>query len=549
TWAEDLAAREVRRYIYLRTGRVFPIKSAPSASANAWTIMVATKGSALLAGFQDDAVALAVRSLKSQSYLLRTRPGRAQPGQLARSASTGQTLLLVGGDDTGTLYAAYRFAEQLGVRFYLDGDVIPDQQAEWIFPQLDIRESPLFNLRGIQPFHDFPEGPDWWNRDDYLAIVGQLPRLRMNFFGLHTYPEERPNAEPTVWIGFPNDVGRNGDVQFGYPSSYQNTLRGNWGYTAQKTGAFVFGADQLFERDAFGPEALGEWLPQPATPDACNEVFNRTAATLADTFSFAHRLGVKTCVGTETPLVLPKAVQARARALGKDPADEATVRELYEGIFRRAAAAYPLDYYWFWTPEGWTWSGVKPEEIEATTNDLFSAIAAWKAAHPPFALAMCGWVLGPPQDRAMFDKLLPKDIAVSCINRQVGYTPVDAGFNEVTNRSKWAIPWMEDDPALSSPQLWVGRMRRDAADALRYGCNGLMGIHWRTRILGPNVSALAQAAWTQHPWAEPYKPIETFAETKDFYSDWARHHFGEEAGAQAGRIFEKMDCHLPIPSV
>ena len=54
---------------------------------------------------------------------------------------------------------------------------------------------------------------------------------------------------------------------------------------------------------------------------------------------------------------------------------------------------------------------------------------------------------------------------------------------------------MEDDPGLTMPQLWAGRMRRDAADSLAYGCTGLMGIHWRTRILGPNVSALAQAAW------------------------------------------------------
>ena len=30
-----------------------------------------------------------------------------------------------------------------------------------------------------------------------------------------------------------------------------------------------------------------------------------------------------------------------------------------------------------------------------------------------------------------------------------------------------------------------------------------MGIHWRTRILGPNVSALAKAAWEQGEWANP----------------------------------------------
>jgi hypothetical protein len=25
---------------------------------------------------------------------------------------------------------------------------------------------PLFEIRGIQPFHDFQEGPDSWNQDD-----------------------------------------------------------------------------------------------------------------------------------------------------------------------------------------------------------------------------------------------------------------------------------------------------------------------------------------------------------------------------------------------
>ena len=41
------------------------------------------------------------------------------------------------------------------------------------------------------------------------------------------------------------------------------------------------------------------------------------------------------------------------------------------------------------------------------------------------------------------------------------------------------------------------RMRYDAADAKRLGCTGLLGIHWRTKIMSPNVAALADAAWDQ----------------------------------------------------
>ena len=501
SWAEQLAAREVRRYLYLRTGQLFPIVLQGSPFLPAGDVIFVTRKdrAAVRAVAARASLVGLVEGLVAQGYWLKTLPN-------ADSTTPGAQLLLVtGGDDAGTLYAAYRLAERLGVRFYLHGDVVPDEPMAWEVPALDERCAPLFALRGIQPFHDFPEGPDWWNRDDYLAIIGQLPKLRMNFIGLHTYPEDRPNAEPTVWIGLPSDIGAGGGVKFSYPSSYQNTYRGNWGYARMKTSDYVCGSGALFERDDFGAEVMAGFMPAPGAAGG-NEVFDRTAAMLRNAFAFARQLGVKTCVGTETPLVVPKPVQERLKARGRKPADPAAIQELYEGIFQRATQAYPLDYYWFWTPEGWTWEAVKPEQIAETTNDLAAAIAAHRKVRPAFGLATCGWVLGPQQDRALFDKVLPKDVPVSCINRQVGYTPVDAGFAEVRGRSKWAIPWLEDDPALSSPQLWVGRMRRDAADALRYGCDGLMGIHWRTRVLSPNISALAQAAWDQSAWLSTYKP-------------------------------------------
>ena len=58
---------------------------------------------------------------------------------------------------------------------------------------------PLFGVRGIQPFHDFQEGPDWWDQGDYLTYVSQLAKLRMNFIGLHCYPEGGVGPEP--WSG------------------------------------------------------------------------------------------------------------------------------------------------------------------------------------------------------------------------------------------------------------------------------------------------------------------------------------------------------------
>lgn len=494
---EELAAREVRRYLYLRTGELLPIARArqtPPSREN--LILVANSARPLvMAVATNETLRATLRGLGPEQFTLQTIVGPRR-----------EVILVSGGDGVGTLYGAYRLAEILGVRFYLDGDVIPDERIALAFPPLNETARPLFALRGIQPFHDFPEGPDWWNRDDYLAVLSQLPKLRMNFFGLHTYPEGSPNAEPAVWIGLARDVGSGGAVRRSYPSSWHNTARDNWGYRPKRTSDYSCGAAALFEADPFGPDVMFGRFPQPTNAEDNDLVFNLTGNLLHDAFAHAHRLGVKTCVGTETPLTVPKQVAARLKELGKDPKDPVVVHELYEGMFQRIAASHPIDYYWFWTPEGWTWEGTKTAQIAATTNDLMAAIAAAKNVDAPFRLATCGWVLGPQQDRAMFDKILPKDMPVSCINRQVGNTPVERGFANVQGRGKWAIPWLEDDPGLTAPQLWVGRMRRDAADARRYGCDGLMGIHWRTRVLGPNVAALADAAWKQDAWIQSYPP-------------------------------------------
>ena len=479
---EALAAHEVRRYYYVRTGRLLPIASAPAAPA----IVVGRRDRPEVREFADARLLARLDALAPEERLLLTvrRP-------------RGDALLVTGGDETGVLYAAYRLAEQLGVRFALHGDTLPDAKAPLAIPALDETGRPLFAIRGIQPFHDFPEGPDWWSRDDYKAILGQLPKLGMNFFGLHTYPEGRPNAEPTVWIGPPDEVGDGADVKAAYPSSWFTTLRGNWGYEAKPTGDYAHGAAWLFHRGGYGNDAMEDLAPQPWSAEDARMLFARAAGVLQDAFTFARRLGTKTCAGTETPVVVPKALGERLAKAGRRADDPATTRLLYEGMFRRAAQSYPLDYFWLWTPEGWTWEGVKDADVRATIDDVRAAIDAARTVKAPFSLATCGWVLGPPQDRTLFDRELPKDVALSCINRTVGHSPVERGFAAVKGRPAWAIPWLEDDPSLTSPQLWAGRVRRDAADARRYGTTGLIGIHWRTRALSPNVQALAQAAWRQ----------------------------------------------------
>jgi hypothetical protein len=174
-------------------------------------------------------------------------------------------------------------------------------------------------------------------------------------------------------------------------------------------------------------------------------------------------------------------------------------------------------------------------------------------------------VLGPQHDRAAFDQDLPKDIPMSAISRQLGRTEVDPAFGCIQGREKWAIPRFESDGrhGLGAIQLFVARMRRDAADALAYGCTGLMELQWRTDILAPNIAALALASWDQSGWNPSPGRLPREAgpapeghvvqlETKrdlacdDFYADWARANFRSNAGGEIARVFASVDGRLPM---
>lgn len=497
SFQEKLAAKEIRRYVYLRTGEMPEIKSADALTFEGGFVVVIgskekTLVKSLIAAGNNDLKA-SVTSLGSQQYHIQSLTDGGD-----------KSILIAGGDQVGVLYGAYRFCELLGVRFFLHGDVIPENIDDLELTSLDLNETakPLFELRGLNPWGTHPFGFDLWNEDDYKSVFTQLVKMRMNFMGLHCYPEGLPYAEPTVWIGPENDFDDDGNVKFSYPCVYYNTgWTTNWGPMYPKvTSDYSFGGSMLFESDLWGADVLKGYMPQAKTPKASNEVFNRTGQMFHNSFTLAKKLGVKTCIGTEAPLAIPKAVKERLKNQGKDPDTREVKLEIYEGIFKRIMARHPLDYYWIWTSEAWMWEDNSDEDSKNAGNDIQIAHEALKNVEATFGLATAGWVLGPAQDRAGFDKVLPKDIAISAISDDLSHVPIDPAFAQIKGRRKWAIPWMEDDLGIANPQLWVSRARKDAADALGYGCTGLMGLHWRTRITGPNISALAKAGWDQSGW-------------------------------------------------
>jgi hypothetical protein len=479
---ERLAAREMRRYLYLRTGTLPEVLVVESAVMPE-TVVVTVKGRPVIT---DPLLQTLVAGLGREEFLLKT---------VAHDGGMGRTWWIIGGDAQGALYGAYRFVEKLGVRFYLHGDVVPEQPLSLV-PDLDETGRPVFATRGVLPFHLFPEGPDWWNRDDYLAYLAQVAKQRMNFWGMHTYTF--PGVEePLVWIGLPGDFDRTGRVQFSPPSSWANTQRPQWlaGYAPVLTTEFANGAASLFPSNVHAAEVMTGLTPKPATLEDSNLLYNRVGELLRDVFSTARGLGIQSCVGTELPMILGPELNAHLQQLGKSAAAPAVRRELFRGILGRMHTVHPVDYYWFWTPEQWTWQGNSLAQYEQVTNDLHLALSALADLGNPTRLATCGWVLGPQHNRSALDAFLPGSVPISALNRNLGFAPIEIAFQQIENRPKWAIPWVENDAQMSVPQLWAGRMLYDAADAHWLGCDGLIGLHWRNKVTALSQAALAAASW------------------------------------------------------
>ena len=139
-----------------------------------------------------------------------------------------------------------------------------------------------------------------------------------------------------------------------------------------------FGAGLFFEADDYGPDFMPASRDWPKNPDDCVALFNRYGDLQQKAFQYAHRLGIKTCVGTEIPLGVPQALKTRIESKGLRADDPAVIRRLYEGTFLRLSRKMPIDYFWLWTPE----AGVDTPDWKMVTKANFAQIFRWSRRLP-----------------------------------------------------------------------------------------------------------------------------------------------------------------------
>jgi hypothetical protein len=379
------------------------------------------------------------------------------------------------------------------------------------------------------------EGFDWWTVDNWRGFITQLTKMKMNFIGMHSYP-----LEPTVWVGSPTELDPTGErVVDPYPASYTTTLKHAFSYQPKNTSEYTGGGALAFPTECCcGVSAAAtDRCPIPLNACAAAAVFNDQAGVMASAFSWAARYGVATALGTETPVV--QAHEQLNGTGGLTNASAASAEVLYRGIFAHlnATLGHNLTYYWFWTPEGYSWSKYphNSSQWDLAIGDMLAGHAVWGEAAWPFELATAGWTLGPKDDPAYLDRVLPTDgfKALSGLTYKVGRDPdefgssTSTGYANVTRRPAWIMPWMESDDALGWPELWVNRTLDIANRAA--GTKGLVGLQWRTEEVMPQFSALAQRGWDA-------------ALTSDvFWADFAVANFGLEVAPEIATILASVD--------
>jgi hypothetical protein len=549
---EEFSAREIQRYVYLRTGILAElIRSDELPDGYDHCFIVGNKGQKLFHGVKDSSdIIKHSGNLERDEFFIKTY-----------SSPHGKRHIVCGGNGTGTLYGTYRLMESIGVRYNIDGDALPDEKFNLGFLAVNETGKSRFSKRGLQPFHDFNVGPDWWNLNDYKSVLSQMVKLRLNFIGFHTYPSWNPSAGPeaNVWIGLSGDVDAEGNVSSGYEAGVVTTRRG-WEVRPFPTGEYASGAALLFEGDDYGPDFMLNCLEWPKNENDAAAMFNRYGDFQKNVFNNAGRLGINTCVGTELPLGIPPMLASKLKSSGMDPGNPEVIGKLYEGTFLRLMRKMPVDYFWFWLPEIWLGSepGCRGWEITTEKNvkrDLKLIESAAENLRVPFRFATSGWRLGTLKDPLWTDRYTPAGWAISSINTSVGRDPVEKYYGEIKNRPKWAIGWAEDDGAAGAHcctawdvQLWVERMFANSSDAFHYGCEGMMAIHWRTASIAPNICALSQAGWQYTVPENENQPDSVKAPDMNlFWEDWGKGQFGGETGTCAGRIIQKLDgSHISL---
>lgn len=412
---------------------------------------------------------------------------------------------ILAGTSRGMLHGVYALLEELGVRFHLGGDALPDRKTTATLPlPFNQTQKPAFATRGVLIHDNMIIGTTSWGLADYQFHFNQLAHLRCNTFMLGHYGD----AAAEVWDESDGRLINHWPIL--------SSLDKKWGATrALRTAQFSFGTGDCFDEEIFSCPAAQTLADPIAQREEAVRVFREATR-------YASAMGIKVACGFWAPI---GDVNNPA-----DPTDPRVVDRFKERIRRYLARNPYLGYFVLLNHESGGCCGTAAPKQAGAARQLFESQRdrfkylgnprrVWEAIRfagfariaydvlqetaPRRPLVLCGW----GGDRWMrfadyfpgYDKLLPPDIIFSCFDN------IDASYSNTLStplgelpptRQRWAVPWVEADGTdCCTPQPNVESLRHLAPDALRKGCHGLLTMHWSTRDAEEEADYAARFGW------------------------------------------------------
>ena len=418
----------------------------------------------------------------------------------------GLRIFLTGAAPQAVLYAVFDFLERQGAFFGLDGDAYPLQAAQSLsLPPLNHpwRAQPRFKTRGLLPWPDFLNCITVYNREEYRAYLEAMLRMRFNTLGIHVYSGAQQWTESFLSFEY---------AGVGHLAYTDTSATNRWGYLPERTSNYGMGAPDFFAGEVFGSEAT-------TRATSCWEDGKFAQQLWGEAFRYAEKLGIRTGVGFE-PYQIPdeiyRATPPEAHYVSKNPKapgpridpESVAARDILETRLGRLLEAYPtVDYVWLWEDEAMNWASQK-ENVPLSVTPYKQAYDFLKRHAPEKRMVISGWG-GVVRHFEHFHKHLPMDVIFTSLNDNLGWDPVGEEYGKLGDRERWPIPWLEDDPAMWLPQFHVHRGARDMDLAEKYGCQGVLGIHWRNRMMNAGAGFQSRSSWDRS--LEPAKFFEAFA--------------------------------------
>ncbi|MFZ0758395.1 MAG: hypothetical protein WAM69_00485 [Candidatus Sulfotelmatobacter sp.] len=417
---------------------------------------------------------------------LALEPSRFKGSEAYEISASGNGAVLRASSEQALLYAVFDFLERQGLVFGVDGTTVPVDRSNGLHLPAQGQPwtaSPRFAVRGLLPWPDFLNCISVYNEEDFKAYFAAMLRMRFNTFGMHVYTQNDPGPLAESYLSF--DFAGSG-----HKSALEDTTMTSWGYLPQRTSTFKMGAPQFFDGETFGSDAtrLGAdtW-----------DIVSRTTTMLRSAFDFAGELGIRTGIGFEpyqNPAEIVRALPPEALSHPGGFIESRTAHDLLDRRLGDLLEHYPsVDYVWLWQDENANW--------ESRSKNVPLSITPFARAHdflrrhaPKKRLVLAGWG-GVTRHFESLHRRLPEDIVFAALNDSLGWDPVNEAFAGLGSRERWPIPWIEDDPSMWFPQFRASRFQADMKRAQDFGCQGVLGIHWRQRIIDPTATYLARASW------------------------------------------------------